>query len=412
MKPLVLLIVDNGFWAIGEIGRQIVRRFRHKYDFLFLPERILSRRPDMLNQVLWRADLAFCLNESGAAMLRDSAAVALPPLVTWIHHVTSWNDEHRAAARMSQFLVACTPSWRDRIAGYAPGSQVASIRHGVDLDMFAPRAVSRQAFGIAPGAFVAGFFGARGSDQDAGRKGMDVLLAVFRRVAAAAPNLHAVFVGPGWEPFASELRATGARASIFGFVPRSRLPDIYSLLDVYLVTARVEGGPMTVLESLACATPVVATRVGLVPDVVIDGVNGFTAEIGDVETLSAALLKIAAGVELRKAIRSGSRPSVEKYSWNDTLAPLESILDGLIRLPSRRKEQPVLAWIEDVDRTYTVCLAADCLLNTLAGMRKRRAPLWRSFRVLRHMLEGVPLKDCRRALSLLRGHWPPPTPVS
>jgi len=215
------LVVNTGFWSTGEIGRQIVRRFGHKYDFLFLSERVLGRRTDMLQAALLRADLVFCLNESGATMLRDSARVPLPPLITWIHHVTSWNQEHEAAARMSNLLVACTPSWRDRIASYAPGANVSYVRHGVDLDAFAPRTISRQAFGISGEAFVAGFFGARGSDLDAGRKGMDVLLAVFRRVAAAIPNLHAVFVGPGWESFASELRHRRACQRIW---VRSTLP--------------------------------------------------------------------------------------------------------------------------------------------------------------------------------------------
>ncbi|HUB78358.1 MAG TPA: glycosyltransferase family 4 protein [Bryobacteraceae bacterium] len=406
MKPLVLLVVDNGFWAIGEVGRQIVRRFRHKYDFLFLTERILSRRRDLLNQALLRTDLVLCLNESGAATVGACATVALPPLVTWIHHVTTWNEEHKIAARTSQLLLTSTPSWRDRIAAYAPGTQVAFVRHGVDLDFFAPRAVSRELHGIAPDSFVAGFFGARGSDQDAGRKGMDVLLAVFRRIATAVPNLHAVFAGPGWEPFVSELRATGAQATIFGFVPRSRLPEMYSLLDVYLVTARVEGGPLTVLESLACGTPVVSTRVGLVPDVVIDGVNGFTADVGDVETLSGALLKMASSAELRRSMQSNARPSAEKCSWTELLAPLESYLDDLIRLPPRRKDLPALPWIEDADHTCAVSLAADCMANAIADVRTKRARVWRSLLVLRHMLEGVPPADRLRALSLLRGRWP------
>jgi glycosyltransferase involved in cell wall biosynthesis len=398
------LVVNTGFWSTGEIGRQIVRRFGHKYDFLFLSERVLGRRTDMLQAALLRADLVFCLNESGATMLRDSARVPLPPLITWIHHVTSWNQEHEAAARMSNLLVACTPSWRDRIASYAPGANVSYVRHGVDLDAFAPRTISRQAFGISGEAFVAGFFGARGSDLDAGRKGMDVLLAVFRRVAAAIPSLHAVFVGPGWESFASELRATGAHASVFGFVPHSRVSGMYSLLDVYLVTARVEGGPMTVLESLACGTPVVSTRVGLVPDVVIDGVNGFTAEVGDVDALAGALLRTATDVELRKALKSRARASVEKYTWTDMLAPLEAMLDGLIQLPPKRQGQPALAWIEDLDGTHKVCFAAECLATTITDLRRRRAPLVRSLRVLQDMLEGASFVDCCRALALLRGY--------
>lgn len=403
MKPLVLLIVDNGFWAIGEIGRQIIRRFRHKYDFLFLPERILSLRRDMLREVLLRADLVFSLNESGATILRDCAAVPLPPLISWIHHVTAWNEEHRTAAAMSALLIASTPSWKERIASYTPGSKIESVRYGVDLDSFRPQPVSRRAIGISDGDFAVGFFGARGSDKDGGRKGMDVLLAVFRQVARTIPKLHAVFVGPGWESLAGELRATGAKASVFGFIPRSRLPAMYSLLDVYLVTSAIEGGPLTVLEALACGTPVVSTRVGFVPDVVIDNRNGFTAAVGDAESLAGALLRMAGDRQLTTALKSNARPSAEKCSWTSTLAPLEPILDGLIVSPSKRKGPPRLAWIEDPDGTHDVCFAAECLSTTFAGLRTRRAPVMRSLRMLRHMLEDTSFTDFCRSLALLRG---------
>ena len=404
MKPLILLIVNTGFWSTGEIGKQIVHCFRHKYDFLFVSERVMASRPDMLNAALLRADLVFCLNESGPPLLRNLARVPLPPLITWIHHVTAWNDEHECAARMSALIIACTPGWKERIASYAPTSKIDYIRHGVDLEFFSPQPISRRSLGIPDTAFVAGFFGALGSDRDGGRKGMDILLAVFRHVAAAVPQLHAVFAGPGWEDFASELRATGAHATVFGFVPRSRLPAMYSLLDVYLVTARVEGGPMTVLESLACGTPVVASRVGLVPEVVVDGVNGFSAEVGDIDTLAGALLKISARPELKAALKAASRESVENRSWADMLAPLEPILDSFMAQSPKRAELPTVGWIEDPDGAHRVCYAAECLANTITDLRHRRAPLFRSFRILRDMLEGAKLIDCIRGLGLLRGY--------
>jgi len=141
-----------------------------------------------------------------------------------------------------------------------------------------------------------------------------------------------------------------------------------------------------------------------VPDVVIDGVNGFAAEVGDVDALAGALLRTATDVELRKALKSRARASVEKYTWTDMLAPLEAMLDGLIQLPPKRQGQPALAWIEDLDGTHKVCFAAECLATTITDLRRRRAPLVRSLRVLQDMLEGASFVDCCRALALLRGY--------
>lgn len=403
MRPLVLLLVNTGFWSVGEIGRQIIRRFRDKYDFLFLPESVVERRPDMLIEVLSRADLVCCLNESGVPLLLRFARGPLPPVMTWIHHVTSWSEEHEAAAKNSDMIVAVTPGWRDRIAAFAPKCRVEAVRVGVDLDFFAPRTTTRRELGLPEKGFLVGFFGARGSDSDGGRKGMDVLVSVLQQAGKEISQVHAVLAGPGWDEFASEFRAAGSDATVFGFVPRSKIPALYSALDVYLVTARVEGGPMTVLESLACGTPVIATRVGLVPDVIAEGINGFSAEIGDVTAL-ADLVTRASDPELKSSMQSAARDSVMEWSWGEKLSSLEPLMDELIRRPLRREGMPRLSWVQNVEDTQRVCYAAECLAVTINNVRRRRGPLMLNLRILRSMLDGSRLVDCIRGLSLLRGH--------
>ena len=56
------------------------------------------------------------------------------------------------------------------------------------------------------------------------------------------------------------ITASGVSANALDFLPRNLLPGFYSSIDAYLMTSRVEGGPCTVLEAMACETPVVATR--------------------------------------------------------------------------------------------------------------------------------------------------------
>jgi glycosyltransferase involved in cell wall biosynthesis len=404
MKARVLAIVDTSYWAIGTTGKLIVRNFSDEFDFFFLPERVLERRPDILQELLLSCDVVLCLNESGATMLRKLAAVPLPPVITWIHHVTAWSPDHQAAIEISQRILACTPGWKEIIAGYCPpGVRIEIVRNGIDPAHFYPRPAERKKFGIPPESFVVGFFAHRGADKDAGRKGIDTLLAVLRKAAVEIPGLAVVMAGPGWEDLAAELRATGASAHMLGFVPRSHVPLLYSLLDVYLLTSRVEGGPLPVLESMACGTPVIATRVGLVPDVVEDGINSFSVEIGDVDGIVRALHTLSEDRELHRRMRVAARTAAERHAAVITHQHLREVLREVVQRPLKRETHTGPEWLNDPVGTSRVGCAAECIAGVVNGVRAGKMPVGRGVRMLRDMLEGVSLADRARALAMAAG---------
>ena len=124
-------------------------------------------------------------------------------------------------------------------------------------------------------------------------KGLDTLEIVAREARKSIPNLHVCFLGLGWDEEVREFQQQGISANYTGFIPQSWLPAFYSSIDVHLVTSRIEGGPVTVLEAMACETPVVTTRVGLVPHTIVDGKNGFSADIGDIDSLVRQLGDLA-----------------------------------------------------------------------------------------------------------------------
>lgn len=309
-KPKILLIPNVAWWIIGEMGKQIIDRFGSKYDFYFLPEALLERRPEMLRALVPAVDAIHCLNESSIPYFRDFNQKTLPPIATWIHHVTAWSEDHQMALDRSSALTVCTRGWKDfldeRTAGRIP---VIIVPHGVDAEFFRRKKVNPKRFGIPPGRFVLGFIGNKGSDLDNGRKGIDVFLRVVREAADRIPRLHVVLGGLGWEGALADMRASGISASATGYIRKSDLPALYSSLDVYLLTSRVEGGPCTVFEAMACETAVVATRVGAVPELIVDGVNGYSANADDREVLVSAIVALEQSrkIELRSVERVGKR---------------------------------------------------------------------------------------------------------
>ena len=89
---------------------------------------------------------------------------------------------------------------------------------------------------------------------------------------------------------------------------------LFRAADAALLTSAWENLPHTVLEALAVGTPVIATAVGGVPEVVRDGENGLLVAPGDVEALAEAIRRVATDGAFRAALGEAAAPSVEALS--------------------------------------------------------------------------------------------------
>jgi len=167
-------------------------------------------------------------------------------------------------------------------------------RPGVDVESFRPsperRAATRKALGIAPSAPVVGTV-ANLNPQ----KGIEYFLRAAGRISRAAPEAVFLLVGacsPNHRRYHDRLRREARVAGLDRdrlIVPgaRSDIEAVYPAIDVKLVTSvpNSEGTTTTAMEAMACGVPVVATNVGGVAEVVLDGVTGFMVPAGDVDAL-------------------------------------------------------------------------------------------------------------------------------
>ncbi|MDP9054973.1 MAG: glycosyltransferase family 4 protein [Acidobacteriota bacterium] len=380
-----------------------MRIFEDRFEFCFLPESLLHRRPDLLRALLPGTSLIHSMNESGTALLAEKfAGESLPPVLTWIHHVTKWSPEHDIAARHSAALIACTPEWERTIREINPHPlPIHVIRHGVDTDLFYPIPGTRARYGIAQKAFVVGFVAHRGSDLDNNRKGFPVLMEIVKSVGPRIPNFHLLMLGPGWEEPVRELKNLGIQAQYIKFLPRSGVPGVFSAMNAYLLTSRVEGGPCTILEAMACGTPAVATQVGLVPDVIENGLNGFSAPVGDAHSLGEALLALASDADNARKISTRARATVTHHSWTRNLAPLGDLYLKYLRpVP----DQPLgAAWMRCPDGLTKPAHAADVIVNAWDALRKSPARAPGIVKTMLCGLEGLSAADMIRGAALLKG---------
>jgi glycosyltransferase involved in cell wall biosynthesis len=402
-KPRILLIPDVSWWVIGEMGKQIVRRFSSKYEFYLLPESVLERRPDLVGELARHVDVIHCISYETIVLFRDFEPASLPPIASWIHHVTKWEPLQQMAVERSAALTVCTDSWKTEVEKrLSRDVPITVIPHGVDTEFFRPKKVDGGRFGIPPGRFVVGFLANKGSARDQGRKGIEVLFEVVRRAAKQIPNLHLVIGGPGWDEEVDELRGLGVSVSSTGYIRRADVPDLYCALDVYLLTSRVEGGPCTVFEAMACETAVVSTRVGVVPQLITDGVDGYSTDVDDVEALVSSIVKLYESPGERARIGEHGRRTIQERSWGAVLTPLETVYDALIQ---QRRRVPGLqkpSWMDRPNALQKSSSAADALLNVYGGVRTGKLKLRKGLRLLRELLDQHSVRDVVSGAMMIR----------
>jgi glycosyltransferase involved in cell wall biosynthesis len=188
------------------------------------------------------------------------------------------------------------------------GLPVEVIYFGFSLDLFAPidPSAARRALSLPQDAFVLGFAADTRSDPI---KGFDVLR---RALAAIEMPSYALAVGGGTP---GDDRVGNCSLRLLGRVDNPRLQAIvYAAADVFVVPSLQEGLGQVALEAMACGTPVVASNVGGLPEIVIPGESGWLFPPGDADALRRELETLMASPLLARGLRPSCRALAER-AW-------------------------------------------------------------------------------------------------
>jgi glycosyltransferase involved in cell wall biosynthesis len=321
--------------SVEELQRE-VSLLHDARSVLRIAELIRSERPHILHTHTAKAGAI----ARAAALL---AGGARPPVVlhTFHGHVLKgyfnsgrtafFRHVERALARASDVLVAVSPEVRDELVelGVAPYDKFVVIRLGIPLEerLGDPTVDSdyRRLYGIPEDAFVIGWVGRMTGVKDTGAV-LEIVRATRDRGVEAV--LCMVGDGPDRERLEQLAHELGIARSCYFVGYQSDVAGYYRLFDAFVLPSVNEGTPVSAIESLASETAVVANRVGGVPDVVRDGVDGFLVQPGDNDAAAARLAELAADPALRTRLGASGRARVlERYS----VARLVDDVDRLYR---------------------------------------------------------------------------------
>jgi N-acetyl-alpha-D-glucosaminyl L-malate synthase BshA len=139
-------------------------------------------------------------------------------------------------------------------------------------------------------------------------KRVEDVIGIFARVRKRA-NDHLLMVGDGPDrPKAEWLAHTHGISDDVTFVGKQNaMSELLAISDVLLLPSELESFGLVALEAMACETTVVATRVGGIPEVVQDGVDGFLYDVGDIDSMADACLSILKNPEVRQGLGRAAR---------------------------------------------------------------------------------------------------------
>ncbi len=216
-------------------------------------------------------------------------------------------------------VVVLSESWLNFVKSISPQSNVEILPNYVEL----PELCSNAAVDNDANVAVL-FLGEVGT-----RKGVYDLLPAFKDALTQFPELHLIIGGNG---DVDQARALAVELKIenhvvfAGWVSGEAKLDLLRRAQIYVLPSYNEGLPVSLLEAMSWQVPVISTRVGGIPELVREGVDGLLIDAGDRAALSSAIVKLGQNVKLRRKMGMAARERVEhNFSKLVVLPKLEQL---------------------------------------------------------------------------------------
>jgi glycosyltransferase involved in cell wall biosynthesis len=350
----VLLVPDSTYWVTGTIAKSIAR-FNPWIEATIASgsvlDAIFNEQPELMHNFdLVHFTCPYASHE-WLPRFRD-----LAPCITSHHHVTDWDPiKHNLDG---DAIIVGSPEWaEDLSARGVDSSRVFCVPYGVDATLFSPaheeRGAMRQRLGFGNQAIVVGFFGKSSSNND-DRKGIDVFVSAALELNRRLKQLAVLIIGPGWQELSNSLAASGVRCVWIPFVRELKdLAPMYQALDFYWVTARVEGGPVTLLEAMSSEVCCLTTAVGIAREIVKDNDNALLVPFNDAQAfVDRSAFLVDQPDERRRVGREARKTILREMNVGVTATRVRAVYRKAFDNFARRQNQPIRCNVDAIANQF------------------------------------------------------------
>jgi N-acetyl-alpha-D-glucosaminyl L-malate synthase BshA len=164
-------------------------------------------------------------------------------------------------------------------------------------------------------------------------KRIGALIEVFRRVRERIPaTLVLVGDGPEMPGARAQIAAAGLEQDVEYAGEVHDVVGLFAAADLFLLPSATESFGLAALEAMACEVPVIASRVGGLPEVIDDGIGGFLHEPEDLDGMVASAMRLLTDNDLhRRVARAGRAVAVERYSADRVVPQYEAAYEQLLQ---------------------------------------------------------------------------------
>lgn len=239
----------------------------------------------------------------------------------------------RRILERSDALVAASSQILELFAEVQPSIKVKShvIPHGANAEVFASmsRVEAKKALGVDPQTRLV-----LGVGRLVGKKGFVPLIQSMGLLADTKAHLYIVGEGPERRLLESLILETDAPANLVGAQPREMVAKWMAASDVVVVPGvadrdDVDSGPVVLMEALAMGRPVVASHIGMAPDLIEDDVNGYLLTSPSPDSIAMAVHRAIAKAE---QLGDGARKTFESVGdWHRVAQQLEMVYESVVR---------------------------------------------------------------------------------